>query len=287
MRGSFLKGVAVGAVCVLVGGVATVALAGSGVGGVFNLGVSNSVDAKTTLTGASPGIQLQVANTSAAAGTSGLAVNSGSGATTGVFTNTGGGPAGGFFVNAGVKPFTVNSQTRVGNLNADLLDGLDSPALQKRVTGTCAVGTAVRVLNANGTVACQALGTGAAAPTFLAGSSGGETPRDQDFVGVGGHSGLSGPSEQIMPVAGTLHNLYVRLSGSPTAGNTFEFAIILNGAFYNFHCEIADTANSCSNTSSSLSFSAGDTICLWIDQVVGSGGTLSPVTWSVQTNWAA
>jgi len=161
MGGSFLKGAAVGFVCALLGG-ATVALAGSGVGGVFNLGVSNSVDAKTALTGASPRMQLQVTNTSADASTSGLAVNSASGATTGVFTNSGGGPAGGFFVDAGVKPFTVNSQTRVGNLNADLLDGLDSTALQRRVTGTCAAGSAVRVVNSNGSVVCEAVVKGSA-----------------------------------------------------------------------------------------------------------------------------
>jgi len=125
MSRSFLRGAVAGLVCAVLGG-GTVALAGSGVGGVFNLGVSNSVDAKTTLTGASPGIQLQVTNTSAAAGTSGLAVNSSSTATTGVFTNTGGGPAGGFFVNAGVRPFTVSSSAKVPNLNADQLDGRDS-----------------------------------------------------------------------------------------------------------------------------------------------------------------
>jgi hypothetical protein len=180
MKGSFLKGAIVGFVCAALGG-ATVALAGSGINGVFNLGVSNSVDAKTTLTGASPGIQLQVTNTSAAAGTSGLAVNSASGATTGVFTNSGGGPAGGFFVNAGVKPFTVNSQAKVGNLNADLLDGLDSPALQKRVTGTCAAGSAVRVVNDSGTVSCQAVGTGGGGWS-LAGNAG--TSPGANFLGT-------------------------------------------------------------------------------------------------------
>jgi hypothetical protein len=180
MRGAFLKGAVVGLVCAVLGG-ATVALAGSGIGGVFNLGQSNSVDAKTALTGASPSAQLQVTNTSAAGGTSGLAVNSGSGATTGVFTNTGGGPAGGFFVSAGVKPFTVNSQTKVGNLNADLLDGLDSPSLQQRVTGMCAVGTAVRVVNANGTVACQAVGTGATG-WGLTGNAG--TTEGTNFLGT-------------------------------------------------------------------------------------------------------
>jgi hypothetical protein len=161
MGGSFLRGVVVGLVCALLGG-ATVALAGSGVGGVFNLGVSNSVDAKTTLTGASPGAQLRVDNTNAVAGASGLAATSKSSSATGLFANSGGGPAGAFTVNAGVAPFTVNSSTKVGNLNADLLDGLDSAALQKRVTGTCAAGTAVRVVNSDGSVSCQAVGTGGA-----------------------------------------------------------------------------------------------------------------------------
>jgi hypothetical protein len=52
--------------------------------------------------------------------------------------NSGGGTAGSFVVNAGVTPFKVSSATKVANLNADQLDGLDSAALQKRVTGTCA-----------------------------------------------------------------------------------------------------------------------------------------------------
>ena len=90
--------------------VTTTALAGSGVGGVFNLGQANTVDAKTTLTGATVDAQLLVQNTGA-----GTALN--------------------LMVGAGVTPFKVNSTTKVASLNADQLDGLDSSALQKRVSG--------------------------------------------------------------------------------------------------------------------------------------------------------
>jgi hypothetical protein len=182
MSGSFVKGCAVGLLCALVGG-ATVALAGSGIGGVFNLGVSNSVNAKTSLTGSPAAAQLQVTNSSTTAGAAGLNVSSASSTATltasnsssgvGVFAqtaaagkaalygkNTGGGPGASFVVNSGIAPFTVNSSTKVASLNADQLDGLDSTALQKRVSGTCAAGTAVRVVNADGSVSCQAAGTG-------------------------------------------------------------------------------------------------------------------------------
>ncbi len=92
---------AVGAAAVLV---TTTALAGSGVGGVFNLGQTNSVSATSTLTGETAAPQLTVKNTST--NTSATALN--------------------LSVAAGRTPLKVNSPVKVANLNADQLDGKDS-----------------------------------------------------------------------------------------------------------------------------------------------------------------
>src|SRR5207253_368504 len=46
--------------------------------------------------------------------------------------NTGGKPAASFAVNTGVSPFTVNSQARVQNLNASLLNGVPSSGFVKK-----------------------------------------------------------------------------------------------------------------------------------------------------------
>src|SRR6266545_683698 len=172
------------------------ALAGSGVGAVFNLGQVNPVDATSTLKGTSAGAQLQVMNASSAAGALSLygvltqaapgadsaavrGVNSGTGtagyglwgthqgegkgvygtaatgAGIGVYgrhtgasgtgpgvrgqsvpaagpgvlgVNQAGGPGLAAVVSAGTPPLAVNSDTKVPNLNADLLDGLGATA---------------------------------------------------------------------------------------------------------------------------------------------------------------
>jgi hypothetical protein len=147
----FSKGAAIGGIAgALVAG-STIALAGTGVGGIFNLGVQNTVDAQSTLKGSVSGAaQLRVENGSSGFGVFGLST-SGKGvygkhsATTGgepgvqgetasaagagvVGRNTGGGPGLSAFVNPGNPPLSVNSSTRVANLNADLVDGKNSTA---------------------------------------------------------------------------------------------------------------------------------------------------------------
>jgi hypothetical protein len=75
-------------------------------GGNFILGQSNSASSTTALTrtGVNTGKGLQVTNTSTGAGATALGLN----------------------VASGHAPFTVNSGTKVTNLNADKLDGIDS-----------------------------------------------------------------------------------------------------------------------------------------------------------------
>jgi hypothetical protein len=72
--------------------------------------------------------------------------------------NNGGGPGLKSIVTAGTPPLAVNSQVKVQNLNADKLDDLDGSALQRRVNGTCVAGQAIRIVNSDGSVSCEAIG---------------------------------------------------------------------------------------------------------------------------------
>jgi hypothetical protein len=56
---------------------------------------------------------------------------------------------------SGYAPLTVTSTIKVSRLNSDLLDGLDSAALQRRVAGTCPSGSWISAISASGTVSCS------------------------------------------------------------------------------------------------------------------------------------
>jgi hypothetical protein len=83
------------------------ALAGSGVGGIFNLGQSNTVDATTPLSGATAGAQLSVTNTSTATGATALSLTTA----------------------AGKPPLAVSNTTLVPNLNAGWVGGFKASSL--------------------------------------------------------------------------------------------------------------------------------------------------------------
>jgi hypothetical protein len=129
-----------------------VSLSGLGIaatGGNFILGQSNTADKQTLLTGTvGQDAQLRVQNASTGANSYGLfgkmtspSAGAGSAGVRGlngstdasaagvVGVNTGGGPGLKSVVNSGAPPLSVNSQTKVASLNADLLDGVDSTGL--------------------------------------------------------------------------------------------------------------------------------------------------------------
>jgi hypothetical protein len=110
----FLKGATVGGIAAALVLSAAASLAGTGVGAIFNLGQSNTVNAQSSLKGAARAKNLQI-------------------------TNTGVGSALGLSVRAGRPPMIVNSATRVRNLNADKLDGLSSRQLQRAYVRTVVV----------------------------------------------------------------------------------------------------------------------------------------------------
>ena len=123
LRSGIVGGIVAGAV-ILAGS----AVAGSGIGGVFNLGQSNTVNASSALSGATAGKQLIVANLGTAGSSSALLGYAKGTSPAATFQNAGAGPAVSLLAGAGQPPFTTNSAYHVANLNADKLDGLDASA---------------------------------------------------------------------------------------------------------------------------------------------------------------
>jgi hypothetical protein len=131
---TFMVGLAV--ILALSVGLASTALAGTGVGSAFNLGKTNTVSAISKLVGSVAGPSLLIDNNSTNSAATALDLQ----------------------VEAGKAPMKVNSAAKVANLNADKLDGMDAGQLQGfstlRVSTTDVNSTAGA--NGSGTASCQA-----------------------------------------------------------------------------------------------------------------------------------
>lgn len=123
-RKDLFRGVVLGAVVSTVVLMAASAMAGTGIGAVFNLGRTNQVNATSTLKGAT-GKNLQV-------------------------TNTGTGSGLGISVGAGKAPIKVNASAgKATNLNADKIDGKHANQLVR--TARMATGATTAITTSDGT----------------------------------------------------------------------------------------------------------------------------------------
>jgi hypothetical protein len=131
---TFMVGLAV--ILALTVGVVSTALAGTGVGARFDLGKTNTVSAISKLVGSVDGPSLLIDNNSTNSAATALNLQ----------------------VEAGKAPMKVNSGTKVANLNADKLDGMDAGQLQGFSTLRVVEAEASTIANQNGSVtaSCRA-----------------------------------------------------------------------------------------------------------------------------------
>lgn len=105
-----LKGIVVGSLVAAIVTMTGTALAGTGIGAVFNLGKANSVNRSSSLSGATSGKLLQL-------------------------TDKGTGAALGLTTKPGKAPLVVSSTAKVARLNADTVDGMHAGDLAQGAAG--------------------------------------------------------------------------------------------------------------------------------------------------------
>jgi hypothetical protein len=126
--------------------------------------------------------------------------------------------------------------------------------------------------------------------SFLAGSSGGQLSTGNNGSGCGGLIGVGscaqvgndGLVQQVIPVSGTLHDLYVTVSAAPGAGVHERWALIVDGAGTAVGCDVDNLATSCSDTTDSFPLAAGDTVWLEATETTIGGAAPAAVSWSIQ-----
>jgi hypothetical protein len=154
----------------------------------------------------------------------------------------------GLNVASGHAPFTVNSAVKVANLNADMLDGLDSNALQRRVSGTCSSGQAIQAIGATGTVTCQSTrsGIGAGVMTGRLNALSAALVSGGPPVGTSTSTSASvGTYQTVSPSVDLVAKDFMfRLSVSPGTGASRDMEFVV-GSGATVMCTISGSATSC------------------------------------------
>jgi hypothetical protein len=143
---------------------------------------------------------------------------------------------------------------------------------------------------------------GPSGPTGPQGSTGPQGPNGNTIIGGGtGGSTLSRSGNnyiplffsdadsqesavaQTVPLAATLSNFYVHLSGAPGPGNSYTFTVRRNGGNTTVTCTISgSSATTCSDTTHTQAFDAGDTIS--IESVPLSNPSNASMHWTATFN---
>lgn len=127
---------------------ATVALAGAGIGAVFNLGKTNTVNATSILTGSEPGAGLSVTNTNTAAAATPLSLTAA----------------------PGRAPFAVSNATQITHLNSNYVQGYGRSYLNRvgMASHETLFGLTSTATNATVTITAPTAGFVKVEATFLA-----------------------------------------------------------------------------------------------------------------------
>lgn len=80
--------------------------------------------------------------------------------------------------------------------------------------------------------------------------------------GGGEGTTASNRTQTLLPISGTLSNLYINCVG-PSAGNTWTFTALKNGVSQSLSCSMTNPTKTCNDTTHSFSFSAGDIINIY------------------------
>jgi hypothetical protein len=88
--------------------------------------------------------------------------------------------------------------------------------------------------------------------------------------------------QNVIPAAGTIKNYYAFVETAPTAGHSWTFTVRKNGADTAVTCTIVGngTLRTCSDTSHTAAFVAGDLISIRVSDVNNPAGT--PGQWTAQ-----